>query len=1178
MLSASLVSITLHLKTTEMSKKLLLALLFLPFSAMALADPGDTTIVQTFTFEAQLAQPGDYKSPGRQWFEFPEDDGTTYQKILMYHTLKCFDGGLTAGNLGFPCGEWDYLTYNYLFDHTGELDSTLQTHPLYLLNQQGFESTSLSLDPAFNITRYTYPNIDDWSGTDLTTSTADTPDDILHTAINSTLPRSRAQFVYPAEDLQNAGLQAGAIGQMAFFVASEAGQGGLLRIRLASAETNLNNWFDGSFAAVFAGEFAPLEDSWFEAQFHTPWEWDGTSDVLVEFLYNADEGGVPTALATSSGIGRVIASGEDDRYISFSGPSYVDVPAEAFADLEDEVTIALWVYGDPGVQPANQYIFEGRNAQNQRVLNSHLPWGNSRVYWDAGQNGGYDRIDKQASAANYAGQWNHWAFTKNAVSGEMFIYLNGELWHSGTGLHRTMEGITRFVIGAAANYTGYYDGRVDDFTVWRKALDQETIAAYMLAEIDENHPEYAQLVLNYTFNEDEGSLVIDQSGNNYHGAVIGLAGRMRHNAAERFLRGVTLAQRPIAQFTTGVFDITTSETTLDEPVLATPSALVSYVVDGYNIAVDEISYRWEANQTYGVYDEAGNFIASYDGNAQSFETVVNDELNWFGAPFEVVDRYEIGRFITPYGIGLTLGDDGWTWVFDVTDYAPLLKGMVELEAGNWQELLDLKFVFIEGTPPREVKRVDAFWKGQYNLNNFNDVVAERTFEPEPGEETFRLKTRASGHGFGQGNNCGEFCFNMHSVQVNGTPHWSWQIIEECSDNPLYPQGGTWIYDRAGWCPGAKVTTQDFELTPLVSPNEPFSVKYEITTDPFGNYRMEGQVVAYGPYNFEHDVELDEILAPSNWKIHSRVNPICNKPRIRIRNNGSAPLTTCTITFGIEGELETQQWSGNLAFGETEEVELSYTNPNFWIGDEGEGNLLFTVSVGEPNGQTDQNPFNNTGTSPFQRPPVYSYNDLNDNRLIVWVNTNNVPWENSVSIENMNGSEVWGRNYSQANTQHRDTIQLNDGCYRFHLRDTGQDGLSFFANNSGSGAARLRRVGGPNFIQFNPNFGMEIQHYFYFRTNLVGIDEHASRRQPELTVYPNPGSLSLTLQVSGAGSGAQWQMFDLTGRMVKEGRMNGVRTADRVDMLIDTAELPSGLYTITVFEPDYRRSVRWIKTE
>ena len=64
----------------------------------------------------------------------------------------------------------------------------------------------------------------------------------------------------------------------------------------------------------------------------------------------------------------------------------------------------------------------------------------------------------------------------------------------------------------------------------------------------------------------------------------------------------------------------------------------------------------------------------------------NETLDYFGVPFEVVDRYELSRYITPYGINLTLDSDGWAWVFDVTDYAPLLRDSVELECGNWQEL------------------------------------------------------------------------------------------------------------------------------------------------------------------------------------------------------------------------------------------------------------------------------------------------------------------------------------------------------------------------------------------------------------------------------------------------------------------------------------------------------------
>ena len=90
-------------------KKIIFSLcLFILTATRVFADPGDTIKVQTFTFG----------SPQDAWFELPGLD-VSIEKIIMKYTLKC-------NPLQSPaCGEWDYLTYNYLYEHTGELDSTL---------------------------------------------------------------------------------------------------------------------------------------------------------------------------------------------------------------------------------------------------------------------------------------------------------------------------------------------------------------------------------------------------------------------------------------------------------------------------------------------------------------------------------------------------------------------------------------------------------------------------------------------------------------------------------------------------------------------------------------------------------------------------------------------------------------------------------------------------------------------------------------------------------------------------------------------------------------------------------------------------------------------------------------------------------------------------------------------
>ena len=84
-------------------------------------------------------------------------------------------------------------------------------------------------------------------------------------------------------------------------------------------------------------------------------------------------------------------------------------------------------------------------------------------------------------------------------------------------------------------------------------------------------------------------------------------------------------------------------------------------------------------------------VSKYDGKYACGEW---DYLTYTFVTDKKGVTYEIARYITPYGINLSLGPNGFTWIYDVTDYMPLLTDSVKLAAGNTQELLDLKFIFI----------------------------------------------------------------------------------------------------------------------------------------------------------------------------------------------------------------------------------------------------------------------------------------------------------------------------------------------------------------------------------------------------------------------------------------------------------------------------------------------------
>lgn len=1087
----------------------------------------------------------------------------------MYHKLKCFeDGG--AGGLAFPCGEWDYLTYNYLFEHTGELDSTALEHPFYLLDNQDFETVDLIGIPRYNFLTLPFESLNIQGVENINDFQIGLSDGQSGDVFNGQDSQHRYQAVYSAAELSAAGLTAGDINRISLPVVA-GGFMDFVRIKLGARNNfSFNGVDNGTFTTVFEGDLSLAAGNETIA-LTSAFSWDGVSDILVDVSsFNSDlSQNIITESETASNLA-LASGGSNESYMRFNWNDEIKVPASVFSTIDDAITISFWLRGDAASQPQDGTVFEGVDASNNRVLNSHLPWSNARVYWDAGWDAGYDRIDKAASESNFEGVWNHWAFTKDIASGEMKIYLNGTLWHSGTSFDNPMSGIVKFSIGAATSWSNFYNGDIDEFRIFNTALSQAEIANSLTADIDNSHPLYNQMVLNYTFDQPFGTEAIDYSASQANGVLAGSPQQMQYMPWELSNTYTMLNDRMVLSF--GHADYTSSlvSNSTNIPMLAQYSILTEWEVANNDVFIAESSAYWLPGNILYFYENGEVYDEVQDSNTIS--TFTNATLSYYGAPFEIVNRFELGRFITPYGIQLDL-EDGWTWVFDVTDYESLLHGEVELEAGNWQELLDLKFVFIEGTAPRDVKRIETLWRGSFGLSTFEDQVGVRTVSVLDGEEMFRLKTRASGHGFGTGNNCAEFCFNQHKVKVNGTQQWAWEIMQECADNPLYPQGGTWIYDRAAWCPGAPVATQDLELTPFVSGDE-FDVDYDITYDPYGNYVFEGQIVAYGPMNHQNDVELDWIISPSDWKINSRVNPICDEPVIRIENAGAQTLNSCVITYNAGGSDESMVWNGSLEPFQTADVSLEVSDPAFWSGNPDEVQI-FTVSVSMPNGVVDENEANNTGSSTFNRPPVYTYGTGadDDNRLIIWTKTNNAPWETAVQIETLDGNVVFFRDdYNTANTNYRDTIQLNAGCYKAILSDSGEDGLSFFANNDGNGFCRFKKVAGANFIAFEPDFGKEIIHYFQFETGLTAVEE-LEIEQPFLTVYPNPGSNEMMIKTGRWNDDLLWTLFDVNGKAVKAGN-HFLKNGNTFS--IDTQELSSGLYLLIVDDGKSQINSRWMK--
>ncbi|MEL6651201.1 MAG: LamG-like jellyroll fold domain-containing protein [Bacteroidota bacterium] len=1140
------------------------------------AQTGDTTVVQTFTFADP--SPIGFSAPYRGTFQFP-DTSQQYAKILMAYTLKCDPA--TAQD-GFDCGEWDYLTYTYVYDSTAWFDSTYRTHPNFQIGGSTPDSVLLSDQPSYEYQRHWHQRALVSDTTSISLIPAGSGMGQSDRPFKASERLNRSQYLWRASELLAAGLSAGPINGLQLDIQSPGGLMDYFAIRLKQStlhSLNTENYEADGFQTVYDYpiDLSTASTGWYPFVFHSPFVWDGTSNIVIEFSHQ-NPGITADALvqAEFNLPPLAIYTGGDEHYLSFRGPDYLEVDVSNLAPMiENEITISCWVYGDPSVQPQSDFLFEAWDAANQRVLNVHLPWGNGQVYWDAGNNGtaSYDRINKSADPQAYAGSWHHWAFTKDAISGEMRIYLDGQLWHSALSRFRKISGITGFRIGSNRNNAGNYDGFIDEFRIWNKALDQATIADYMRQSIDNTHPDYSNLIAYFPFDEGQGFQTADLSPFQTPATIKGFPD-WRSPLPQHLDRNWTnTAYRPNLRFDQSTYVFTLDSLEVIDSLALMPSEIILFgnnpngrlVFEGApnhpRIPTDTL-LQWEVSGYEYIYDrDTGQKI---DSVAQvPSQTLFREDIQYYSN----VVRYEIGRYITPYGIGLDLGPEGKTWYFDITDYAPLLHDAVRLQAGNNQELLDLKFIMIKGTPPRKVKKIENLWNGSFSYASLTD---DRQGAPlykqlDPSGQMFQIKTRTTGHGFGGSTNCAEFCPRNHLLHIDGQEAFRWYLWNECSDNFIYPQGGTWIYDRAGWCPGAKVSTYEHELTGKYQAGDSVLLDYDVQLfgQPEGNYVLESQLFTYGAPNFDKEVELIEIVAPSNRDEFSRLNPICDHPIIRVRNLGADTIKTLKFKYGVENGVSPcwYYWEGNLSFLEEREIDLprfnwTYLDPN---------NPQFYVEILEVNGQGgDENPENNRLQTGFELVPEYLP------QAILEIKTNNAASENSYRFYDADGNVVKLQLGLPNNFVYRDTLNLPMGCYTFHFLDSGQDGIDWWANNDGSGYVRLVNPNGGFFKIFEPDYGKDIWHQFTIGYELgnefpaVMCDESTSTEadisQEVVQIYPNPNKGDFQLDVSLAQSSElALTIYTPLGQLVYERRLP--RTLSQVfDLSVD---LSPGLYLVKI---------------
>lgn len=409
--------------------------------------------------------------------------------------------------------------------------------------------------------------------------------------------------------------------------------------------------------------------------------------------------------------------------------------------------------------------------------------------------------------------------------------------------------------------------------------------------------------------------------------------------------------------------------------------------------------------------------------------------------------------------------------------------------------------------------------------------------------------------------CREDNAPYHSVELGAEVwyinQWEQGVTEPgSSGSPLFDQNGLIIgqlYGGAAACNGTSNNGQydyygrlgiswDLGICDFLAPGQ-CSIETQVGWDPNG------------------------VASPDNAAVQSIFSPfgtICGDaftPQFRLYNLGSNDLTSCTITYDIDGGTPVvYNWTGLISPNQYEDVSLpSMTATN--------GAHTFNLVTSDPNAVVDTDPSNDSGSSNFelilggQMISTHVFTDCWGAETyweVTDVNSNIVGFGGNESGIPPGGGQTAGGNDPGAyngSTLYTEDLCLAIGCYDFTIYDDWGDGMngSTQPNCNDDGYYALLDANGDTLISIlSPDFGnSEIQN---FCVNYLGLDKVV---EVDVLVYPNPANDILFVELPTAYSNVKYIISDVSGRLIKTGILHSETSK------INIAELQSGNYFISL---------------
>ncbi|MHC4644646.1 MAG: LamG domain-containing protein [Planctomycetota bacterium] len=179
---------------------------------------------------------------------------------------------------------------------------------------------------------------------------------------------------------------------------------------------------------------------------------------------------------TVAGTGVWDPDGHEDGCISFNDDGSIIVPTPTLGEIDGEITVVVWL--NNAVSSGENTAFEAGADWEDYLVTVAVPDSEHDIVWRAGDDVNDLLSWDRGNPEGWVGAWNHFAFVKNENEGKMGVYVNGLLAAEKDAVAvDTLANIRdrRIKLGAHTDDASTYEGKIDDFRIYDRALSSGEI-------------------------------------------------------------------------------------------------------------------------------------------------------------------------------------------------------------------------------------------------------------------------------------------------------------------------------------------------------------------------------------------------------------------------------------------------------------------------------------------------------------------------------------------------------------------------------------------------------------------------------------------------------------------------------------------------------------------------------